>query len=87
MRGEAVAVRHGAGRGEGIQQPRQQMPACDRGAMRGDLAGPDPIAHVECVLEHRLDMAGPRRPRMRLGDLAAAADQMRQLFKKARRHG
>ena len=36
MRGEAVAVRHGAGRGEEIQQPRQQMPACDRGAMRGE---------------------------------------------------
>jgi hypothetical protein len=75
---DALAVRHGAGRSQEVQQPRQQMPAGDRGAMRRHLTGPDPIAHVERVLQHRLGGARPSRPRMRLGDLGAPPDQMRQ---------
>src|SRR5262249_5674486 len=78
MRREALAVWHGAGSGEEVQQPRQQVPACDRGAVRGDLTGRDTIANVQRVLQHRLDVARPSCPRMCLGDLAASSDQMRE---------
>jgi hypothetical protein len=54
------------------------MPACDRGAVRRDLTGRDTISNVERVLQHRLDVARPSRPRMRLGNLAASPDQMRE---------
>jgi hypothetical protein len=46
--------------------------------MHGDLTAPDTVAHRERVLEHGLDVARPRRARMRLGDLAGPPDQMRQ---------
>jgi hypothetical protein len=59
------------------EQPRHQMPARDRDAVRGDLTGRNPIANVERVLWHRLDAARPSRPRMRVGDLTASPDQMR----------
>jgi len=78
MGGESVAVRQGTGRGKEVQEPRHQMPACDRGAVRGHVTGHDAIANGERVLQHRLDVARPGRPWMRLGDLAAASDQMRE---------
>lgn len=78
MRRKTVTVRHGTGSGEQVQEPSQQMAACDCGAMRGDLTARDTIAHRERVLEHGLDVARPGRSRMRLGDLAAPPDQMGQ---------
>jgi hypothetical protein len=78
MRREALAVGHGARRGKEVQQPRHQMPACDGGAVRGDRTGRDTIADVERVLQHRLDVARPGRPRMRVRDLAASPNQMRE---------
>ena len=78
MRGESMAVRQRTGRGEEVGEPRHQMPTGDRGAVRGDVTGHDAIADVECVLQHRLDVAWPGRSRMRLGNLAASPDQMRE---------
>lgn len=60
--------------GDEVEQPRQQMPGSDVAAMCGDAK----IAHVECVLQHRLNAARLRRPRVRVGDVAAAPDRMRQ---------
>lgn len=78
MRRETLTVRHGTGSDEQVQEPRHQMAACDRGAMEGDRTARDTIAHRQRVLEHGLDVARPRRSRMRLGDLAAPPDQMCQ---------
>jgi hypothetical protein len=57
------------------QQPPQPTPACAGGAIRGYLPGRETIAHVERVLQHRLDMSA----RVRVGDLAAAPDGLRQI--------
>ena len=51
---------------------------CDGRAMRRHLTSGDAVANVERILQHALNVLRPRGSRMRLGDLAAPADQMRQ---------
>jgi hypothetical protein len=54
------------------------MPACDGGAVRGDLTGRDPIADGEGILQHGPHVVRPGRPRMRVRDLAASPNHVRE---------
>jgi hypothetical protein len=63
--------------GDEVEQPRQQMPGSDVAAVCGDVTGREDRA---CRVRpaHRLNVAWLRRPRVRVGDVAAAPDRMRQ---------
>src|SRR5262252_4219384 len=78
MRGEPLAVGKAAWRIQQVEESCDQMAARDRCAMCRDLSRGDAVANVERLLQNGFDMVRPRGSWMRLGDLAAAADQMRQ---------
>jgi hypothetical protein len=73
-----LTVRDRARGGDLIGESRNQVAAGDGAAVGGALARRDTVANGECLLQQRLHLTRPDRPRMRVGDLAAPSDQMRQ---------
>ncbi len=77
MSGEPLAGPHASRSIEQVEHARDQVSARHRGAMRGGLARAEPVANVERLLQHSMHLRRPARAWMRLHDLAAPPQQMR----------